>query len=105
MMNTSEHRVRNQTGRRGPLERQPARQPMLPALLWHVGAFAAINSLLWVIDLNLGREGTQWAHWVTVVWGVGLAFHLAGYWARGQGLGERKYTQNYRDVGKRWGGF
>jgi len=101
----SEHRARNRVNRRGPLDRQPAKKPTLTVLLWHVGAFAAINALLWIVDLNVGQEGTQWANWIALVWGIGLALHVAGYWARGRGLEDSKYTQNYSDVSKRWGGF
>ena len=49
----------------------------------HAFVFVAVNALLYVVDLVTG-PGVQWAYWVTLGWGAGLAAH--GYLAwRGGG--------------------
>ena len=46
-------------------------------LMWHVATFVIVNGFLWFIDLTQG--GVEWAYWVTIGWGIGLAFHIAFY--------------------------
>ena len=43
-------------------------------LTGHAIAFVLVNALLWAQDLALG-EGLNYAYWVTIAWGVGLAVH------------------------------
>lgn len=61
------------------------------ALMWHVGAFIVINAFFWVLDLVDGPAGLQWAHWITILWGVPLGFHLVAYLVGG--AKERKYRE------------
>lgn len=43
-------------------------------LLIHAGGFVLVNGLLWTQDIVLG-DGLNYAHWATIPWAVGLAFH------------------------------
>ena len=63
-------------------------------LLWHIGAFAIINASFWAMDLFLGREGVQWAYWITIPWGIGLAFHVLAWLIDGRQLQQRR-TERY----------
>jgi len=49
----------------------------LTGVLWHLVTFLIINAFLWFIDLQQG--GLEWAYWVSVTWGIALAFHAAWY--------------------------
>ena len=40
----------------------------------HATAFVLVNGFLWVQDLVIGG-GLDYAHWITIPWGVGLAVH------------------------------
>ncbi|WP_300623957.1 2TM domain-containing protein [Ilumatobacter sp.] len=59
-------------------------------LMWHVGTFAIINAFLWFLDLWVGQDGAQWAYWVTVAWGIGLAFHVLAYLIDGRSISHRR---------------
>ena len=61
----------------------------LTGLVWHVGTFVIINGFLWALDIVVGAEGVQWAFWVTLCWGVGLAFHALAYLVAGRNLHQR----------------
>lgn len=63
------------------------------SMLWHIGAFVIINAMLWFLDVIVGGDGLQWAYWVTVFWGIGLAFHVVAYFVDGSGLEEKKYQE------------
>jgi len=59
-------------------ERRAAhRAGALTGLLWHVAVFLIVNAFLWFLDLRQG--GADWAYWVTILWGIGLVFHVAWY--------------------------
>ena len=58
---------------------QARRAKYLTDLMWHVGAFLIINAFFWALDLLVGEEGVQWAWWITLFWGVALAFHALAY--------------------------
>lgn len=73
-----------------------ARAKSLADLLWHIGAFVIVNAFLWLMDLTLGDGGADWAYWITVFWGLALAFHVLAYLIGGRQLVERK-TQEYLD--------
>jgi len=60
-------------------EEQARRARYLTGLMWHVGAFLIINTFFWVLDLIIGQSGIQWAFWITLFWGVALAFHVLAY--------------------------
>jgi hypothetical protein len=76
-----------------PVERARHRARYLSALLWHAGAFVVLNAFFWILDLLLGASGIQWAHWITLFWGLALAFHGLAYLIDGRHLEERKTRQ------------
>lgn len=71
----------------------------LTGLLWHIGAFVIINSFFWLLDAMVGAEGFQWAYWITIFWGLALAFHAVAWVVDGRNLEERK-TREYLDEGR-----
>jgi hypothetical protein len=87
-----------------PEERARTRAKALTDLVWHVGVFVIINAFFWILDLSIGQPGAQWAYWITLFWGLGLAFHVLTYLIEGRQLAERK-TQQYlhQDRGHRTG--
>ncbi len=60
-----------------PEERARRRAKERTDVMWHVAAFVIINIFLWALDALTG--GVNWAFWVTIGWGIGLAFHVANY--------------------------
>jgi hypothetical protein len=52
--------------------------------------FVIINGFLWFIDLQQG--GLDWAYWVTVSWGIAMAFHAAWYFITERGV--NKYERS-----------
>jgi hypothetical protein len=69
-----------------PEARAARRSGALTGVLWHLATFLIINGFLWFIDLMEG--GLEWAYWVTVTWGIALAFHLAWYAITERGVGK-----------------
>jgi hypothetical protein len=69
------------------------RAKYLSGLLWHAGAFLIINAFFWILDLTLAGGGLDWAYWITLFWGVALAFHALAWYVDGRGVEERKYDQ------------
>lgn len=61
-------------------------------MMWHVAVFVIVNSFLWAIDL-VGGRGVNWAFWVTISWGIGVAFHVASYYLDENGLQRRRYLR------------
>jgi len=59
-------------------ERALKRSKEFTGLLWHIATFVIINGFLWIIDI-LGGDGANWAFWITITWGIALAFHIAWY--------------------------
>lgn len=51
----------------------------LGALLWHAGVFVLVNAFIWVQDIAIGG-GVDYAFWVTIPWGIGLAIHALVYY-------------------------
>jgi 2TM domain len=66
--------------------RAARRAGALTGVLWHATTFLIINGLLWFVDLQQG--GLEWAYWVTVMWGIALAFHAAWYFISERGTGK-----------------
>jgi hypothetical protein len=81
----------NKTGT--PEERARKRAKAFTDLMWHIGVFVVINGFLWILDLATGQEGIQWAYWITIFWGVALAFHVVAYLVGDSGVEERKYEE------------
>ena len=61
-------------------------------MMWHVAAFLIVNAFLWFLDIVTG-SGIDWAYWVTITWGIGVAFHVASYVIDDSGREGRKYQQ------------
>lgn len=61
-------------------------------LMWHVVTFVIVNGFLWGIDIVKGG-GVDWAFWVTIAWGVGVAFHVAAYLLGESGPQNRRYQR------------
>jgi hypothetical protein len=59
--------------------------------MWHLATFVIINGFLWFVDLLQG--GVDWAYWITITWGIGLAFHLAYFLIGDTGTRNRRYTK------------
>ncbi len=55
-----------------PEERAAKRVKNRTDVLWHVAVYVIINAFLWLIV-------PQAAFWVTIGWGIGVAFHVASY--------------------------
>lgn len=73
-----------------PEQRARKRVKEFTDVMWHVATFVIINGFLWAIDIVQG-EGVQWAFWVTIAWGIGLAFHVAAYLLSDSGAQNRRY--------------
>jgi uncharacterized membrane protein YhaH (DUF805 family) len=65
-------------------EEQARRARYLTGLLWHLGTFLIINAFFWVLDLVVGQAGLQWAYWITLFWGLALAFHVLAWLVTGR---------------------
>jgi hypothetical protein len=65
-------------------------------LIWHAGTFVIINAMLWFLDI-VGGQGVNWAYWVTIFWGIALAFHALAYFVDGRRL-EDHITQEILDA-------
>lgn len=55
-------------------------------LMWHIAVFVIVNVFLWLIVPNA-------AVWVTIGWGIGLAFHVAAYFLDESGFQRRRYQK------------
>jgi len=62
--------------RRHPHEYQ--QQSERAGLITHVAVFVLVNGLLWLQDILAGG-GLEYAYWITIPWGVGLAAHVIAY--------------------------
>lgn len=60
--------------RAGMTEEPRSRATDLSELLWHTVVFAAVNAFIWIQDIAIGG-GLEYAYWVTIPWGIGLAIH------------------------------
>lgn len=81
-------------------ERAQRRAKYLSGLVWHAGTFLIINAFFWYLDLT-GQSGLQWSYWITVAWGLALAFHALAYYVDGRGLEERKARQYIEEEKRR----
>lgn len=69
-----------------PEERARKRVKEFTGLMWHAVTFLIVNVFLWVMTPGA-------AIWVTVPWGVGLAFHAAAYFLDESGFQRRRYQR------------
>ena len=72
------------------------RAKYLTGLLWHTGAFVIVNGFFWILDAATDG-GITWAFWITLFWGLGLAFHVLTYLIQGRQLVERKTAAYLED--------
>ena len=61
-----------------PEERAAKRVEEYTAVVWHAATYVIINVFLWIVVPGA-------ALWVTIGWGIGLAFHLAAYFIGDEG--------------------
>ena len=71
------------------LERAARRVKDRQDLMWHVATYVIINAFLWFIV-------PQAAFWVTIGWGIGVAFHVAFYFI-GDDVTKSPRYQKYLD--------
>jgi hypothetical protein len=83
------------TENRHPEVQARQRPKYLTGLLWHAGTFVIINAFFWLLD-GLGAGGINWSPWITLFWGLALAFHGLAYWVDGRQIEDRK-TREYTD--------
>lgn len=76
-----------------PEQRAMTRVKEFTDVMWHAATFLIINGFLWWIDIATGEAGVNWAYWVTIMWGLGLAFHIAAYFLDQNGLQNRRYQR------------
>jgi hypothetical protein len=69
-----------------PEERAAKRVKNRTDLMWHVAAYVIVNTFLWVIV-------PEAAIWVTIGWGIGLAFHIASYLIGDDGRDSPRYQK------------
>jgi uncharacterized membrane protein YhaH (DUF805 family) len=77
-----------------PEARAQQRARYLSGLMWHIGVFVIINSFFWILDLTVGADGLDWAYWITIFWGLAVAFHALAWYVDGRQLETRK-AQEY----------
>ena len=82
-----------QTDASTPESRAQKRAKSYTGLLWHIGVFIVINAFFWILDLVTGAEGIQWAYWITIFWGLALAFHVVAYLVGDSGVEQRRYQK------------
>lgn len=84
-----------------PVDRARARARYLTGLMWHIGAFVILNAFFWTLDLIVGQSGVQWAFWITLFWGLALAFHVLAYVVAGRQVEARKTREYLGDDSRR----
>lgn len=62
----------------GP-RRDVAHASDLSDLIWHTGVFLVVNTFIWIQDVAIGG-GVEYAYWVTILWGIGLAVHALTFY-------------------------
>ena len=80
-----------------PEERAEQRVKDFTDVAWHIAAYVIINIFLWFI-------APQAAFWVTLGWGIGLAFHIAYYFIGDEGRENRRYQKYLAEERKRESG-
>lgn len=74
------------TNKNTPEERAARRVEDHNGLMWHLATYLIVNAFLWLIV-------PQAAFWVTLGWGIGVAFHLAYYFIGDDGPENRRYRK------------
>ncbi len=76
----------NETAGTTPEERAHQRVKSFTDLMWHVATYVIVNAFLWIIVPGA-------AFWVTLFWGIGLAFHVVAYFLDKRGGQSRRYRR------------
>ncbi|MEA2002429.1 MAG: 2TM domain-containing protein [Actinomycetota bacterium] len=74
------------TTRSTPEDRARKRVKNFTDLMWHIATYVIVNAFLWLIT-------PAGAFWVTIGWGLGLAFHIAAYLLDENGGQDRRYQR------------
>lgn len=69
-----------------PEERAATRVKNRTDVMWHVATYVIINAFMWLIVPHA-------AFWVTIGWGLGLAFHVAYYFIGDDGPENPRYRK------------
>lgn len=69
-----------------PEERAAKRVEEFNGVAWHAASYLIVNVFLWLIVPSA-------AFWVTLGWGIGLAFHLAFYFIGDDKVEGRRYQK------------
>ena len=69
-----------------PEERAAKRVKDRTDVMWHLATYVIVNVFLWLIV-------PQAAFWVTVGWGIGVAFHVAYYFIGDDGPENPRYQK------------
>ena len=77
---------------RTPEQRARERVKSFTDVMWHAATYLIVNGFLWALDIVQG-DGVNWACWMTITWGIGLAFHVAAYLLDEKGLQNRRYQR------------
>ena len=80
-----------------PEERAERRVKDFTDVMWHIAAYVIINVFLWLIV-------PEAAFWVTLGWGIGLAFHIAYYFIGDGSRENRRYHKYLAEERKREAG-
>ena len=83
-----------------PEDRASKRVKNFTGLMWHIATFVIVNGMMWALDIAKG-DGLNWAFWLTIFWGVGLAFHVAAYFLDERGFQRRRYQRFLAEEQKR----
>ena len=75
-----------ETQQNTPEQRAHKRVQNFTGLMWHLATFIIVNGFLWFI-------APRGAFWVTIFWGMGLAFHTAAYLLDERGGQNRRYQR------------
>lgn len=67
----------------------------------HIIVYIIINAMLFFINI-LSSPGTYWFYWITLFWGVGVAFHyMDAYHGEGGKSEEREYQKLKAEMKKK----
>ena len=77
-----------------PEERAAKRVKDYTDVMWHAVVYVIINAFLWFVAPGA-------ALWVTIGWGIALAFHIAYYFIGDDGPENRRYQRYLAEERKR----
>ena len=78
MVRKKERKAPPEDDLRAKAEKSVIRKTGFLWLLYSIGSFVFVNAVLIAI-WTLSDSDSPWFLWVLAIWGLGLAFHIAGY--------------------------